>query len=317
MGILGYHCAHERFKPSELLRYVQLAEQAGFGAAMCSDHFHPWSETQGQSGFAWSWLGAALQATQLSFGMVCAPGQRYHPAIIAQAAATLVEMYPGRVWCAFGTGQFLNEHITGQSWPSKSERQARLEEAVDVIRALWAGETVTHSGSFTVDDAKLYTRPAQPPLIIGAALTNESAAWVGSWADGIITAAKPPEAQKQFIECFRNGGGAGKPMYLQSLHSYAEDGYKARHAAWEHWRTNVFGSQMQADLKMPVHFDTAARFVRPDDMDVCVRISANIEQHLEWLQTDFELGFERIYVHNAGKNQQEFIETFGERILLK
>jgi coenzyme F420-dependent glucose-6-phosphate dehydrogenase len=219
------------------------------------------------------------------------------------------------VWCAFGTGQFLNEHITGQGWPSKSERQARLEEAVGVIRALWAGETVTHSGSFAVDEAKLYTRPVQPPLIIGAALTNESAAWVGSWADGIITAAKPPEEQQQFIECFRNSGGAGKPMYLQALHGYAKDEHEARQAAWENWRTNVFGSQMQADLKMPVHFDAAARFVDPDDMDVCVRISANIEQHIEWLHTDFELGFERIYVHNAGQAQQEFLETFGEYIV--
>jgi coenzyme F420-dependent glucose-6-phosphate dehydrogenase len=120
MAIIGYHASHEQFRPGDLLRYVQLAEQAGFGAAMCSDHFHPWSERQGQSGFAWAWLGAALEATSLSFGLVNAPGQRYHPAIIAQAAATLADMFPGRFWIAVGSGQALNEHITGERWPSKA-----------------------------------------------------------------------------------------------------------------------------------------------------------------------------------------------------
>src|SRR5215204_2074969 len=134
MATIGYHCSHEQFAPSELLQYSKLAETAGFGAAMCSDHFHPWSE-QGQSGFAWSWLGAALEATSLSYGMVCAPGQRYHPALIAQASATLAEMYPGRLWCAFGSGQKLNEHITGTAWPEKATRQARLQECVEIIRA--------------------------------------------------------------------------------------------------------------------------------------------------------------------------------------
>ena len=130
---------------------------------MCSDHFHPWTERQGQSGFAWAWLGAAMQATRLPFGVVYAPGQRYHPAIVAQAAATLAEMFPGRLWVAMGTGQNLNEHITGQPWPPKPDRQARLKEAVDVIRALWAGETVNHDGRwFHVKDARLYTRPESP-----------------------------------------------------------------------------------------------------------------------------------------------------------
>src|SRR3954462_3616377 len=141
---IGFHASHELFPPRELLRMVEDAERAGFGAAMCSDHFHPWTERQGQSGFAWAWLGAALQATRLPFGVVCAPGQRYHPAIIAQAAATLAQMFPGRLWVALGTGQNLNEHINGGPWPPKPERQARLKEAVTVIRALWAGETVDH-----------------------------------------------------------------------------------------------------------------------------------------------------------------------------
>src|SRR5919112_2448835 len=126
-----YHCSHEQHAPSALLSYVRAAEAAGFAAAMCSDHFHPWTDAQGQSGFAWSWLGAALQATSLSLGTVNAPGARYHPAIIAQAAATLAEMFPGRFWFAIGSGEALNEAITGDAWPVKAERNARLQECAE------------------------------------------------------------------------------------------------------------------------------------------------------------------------------------------
>jgi coenzyme F420-dependent glucose-6-phosphate dehydrogenase len=190
-ALIGYHASHEQHAPGDLLEYVCLAGQAGFGAAMCSDHFHPWNERQGQSGHAWAWLGAALQATDFSFGTVCAPGQRYHPAVIAQAAATLGAMFPDRLWVAVGTGEYLNEHITGAGWPPKPERRARLREAVDIMRALWAGETVTHRGRIDVEDARLYTRPARPPLLVGAAVTAESAAWTAEWADAMITVARP------------------------------------------------------------------------------------------------------------------------------
>jgi G6PDH family F420-dependent oxidoreductase len=184
MATIGFHAPHEQFSPSHLLQFVQRAEQAGFGAAMCSDHFHPWSERQGHSGFAWSWLGAAMQSTRFTHGVVCAPGQRYHPAIIAQAAATLAEMYPQRFWIAVGSGEALNEHITGDVWPPKWVRNARLKECIDVMRALWAGETVEHDGLVRVRDAKLYSRPAQPPAIIGAALTPETAERMGAWPTG-------------------------------------------------------------------------------------------------------------------------------------
>ena len=144
MTVVGFHASHEQAHPADLLRAVQHAEEVGFDAAMCSDHFAPWSERQGHSGFAWSWLGAALATTSLPFGVVNAPGQRYHPAIIAQASATLAAMFPGRFWVALGSGEAVNEHITGDRWPSKPERQARLLECVEVIRALHAGVEVTH-----------------------------------------------------------------------------------------------------------------------------------------------------------------------------
>src|ERR687892_1177315 len=151
MPMVGLHLSHEQIAPSRLLAHAREAEAAGFQAAMSSDHFSPWSERQGESGFAWSFLGAALEATSLPFGVVNAPGQRYHPAIVAQAAATLCEMFPGRLWVALGSGEASNEHITGDPWPDKTTRNARLRECVDVMRALLAGEVVDHDGLITIN----------------------------------------------------------------------------------------------------------------------------------------------------------------------
>jgi coenzyme F420-dependent glucose-6-phosphate dehydrogenase len=315
MAKFGYHASHEQFKPSELLEYVRVAELAGFTGASSSDHFYPWSDRQGESGFAWSWLGAAMQATSLPYGVVCAPGQRYHPAIIAQAAATLAQMFPNRFWVALGSGQALNEQITGEIWPSKVERNARLQECVDVIRALWAGETVTHYGLVQVEEAKLYTRPETPPLIIGAAITPATAEWVAQWADGLITISHPYEKLKQVVEAFRRGGGEDKPMYLKVQLSYAADEEKALQGAYDQWRTNIFPSPVLAQLRNPKQFDAAAEFIQPEDMYEFVRISAKPEQHLEWLKQYLELGFSELYLHNVNREQQQFIKVFGEKVL--
>jgi len=163
MTVYGLHASHEQIHPAGLLAAVVRAEQAGFAAAMSSDPFSPWSARQGHSAFAWSWLGAALQATSLPFGVVNAPGQRYHPAIVAQAIATLEAMFPGRFWAALGSGEASNEHITGDRWPRKEVCDARLRECVEVIRALLAGKEVSHDGLVRVDRARLWTRPDSPP----------------------------------------------------------------------------------------------------------------------------------------------------------
>jgi coenzyme F420-dependent glucose-6-phosphate dehydrogenase len=313
---IGYHASHEQFSPRDLLGYVQKAESAGFQGVMSSDHFTPWSERQGQSGFAWSWLGAAMQATTLPFGMVNAPGQRYHPAIIAQAAATLAQMFPERLWCAFGTGQLMNEHITGQGWINKPDRNRRLTECIDVIRALWRGETVSLKGEYiTVDEAKLYTLPPTPPLIVGAAVTAETAEWVGSWADAVVTVYKPLEKQKEFIEAFRRGGGEGKPMFLQAQVSYAPTYADALAGAHDQWRNAALESRVLTELRMPNQFDTVAELVRPDDMEKAIRISADLQQHIAWLQEYIDLGFERIHIHNVNREQERFIDAFGEHVL--
>lgn len=315
MATIGFHASHEQFSPGELLTCVRAAADAGFGAAMCSDHFAPWSERQAHSGFAWSWLGAAMQATSLSFGVVNAPGDRYHPAIVAQAAATLADMFPDRFWVALGTGQALNEHITGEPWPIKAERNARLKECVDVIRALWAGETVTHRGRVVVEEATLWSRPQRPPMIVGPALSEATAEFVGGWADALITVAAPQPQLTRMIEAFRRGGGEGKPLFLQSHVSYAGTDDEARANAYDQWRTPILPGEVNEELRLPRDFDAAARFIEPDELDGFISISSDTGRHEEWLHADFALGFERIYVHNTGRNQREFIDAFGERIL--
>lgn len=312
---LAYHASHEQFAPSSLLRYLKMAEKAGFTGGMSSDHFHPWSRDQGQSGFAWSWLGAALEGTSFPLGVVNAPGQRYHPAIIAQAAATLSEMYPERFWLAVGSGQAMNEKITGHRWPHKAERNARLKESVDIMRALWAGETVTHRGLITVEDATLYTRPKKPPLLIAAAITADTARWAAEWADGLITISQPQEKLRKITEAFRENGGEGKPMFLKVQLSTAKDAQSALEGAFEQWRMNIFESPVLADLTTPEKFEMMAQYVRPEDMKEMVRVSSEPDRHVEWLAGDIELGFNSLVLHNVNREQEFFIEQFGEKVI--
>jgi coenzyme F420-dependent glucose-6-phosphate dehydrogenase len=313
--LIGFHANHEQASPRRLLDAVRSAEAAGFDAAMCSDHWAPWSEAQGHSGFAWSWLGSALEATRLSFGVVNAPGQRYHPAIIAQAAATLSVMYPDRFWLAIGSGELMNEHITGERWPTKADRNARLRECADVMRLLWAGETVSHEGHVTVSEAKLWTRPERPPMLVGAAISAETAAMVAEWADALITVLQPDEQLDRVVDAFRSNGGEGKPMFLQVHLAYARTVEEARAAAFDQWRQNALGSPVLANLAHPDQMTAAATHVRPEDLDAVVRISADPAQHAEWLRRDLERGFERIYLHEVGPDQERFVEVFGREVL--
>lgn len=312
---IGFHASHEQFAPGRLLELVSAAERAGFGAAMCSDHFHPWSERQGHSGYAWSWLGAALQATGLSFGTVCAPVQRYHPAIVAQAIATLGEMFPGRFWVAFGSGELLNERVVGGGWPSDAERDDRLEEALGIVRALLSGEKLTHHGRFfRVVEAKLYGLPDRTPPLFAAAVGPEAAARLAPLVDGLITVSQPREELEAVIAAFREAGG-DKPLLLQSKHSYAGTDEEALQGAFDQWRTNLGPGLVAGNLALPEQFDAAARFVRPEDMHQGVRISSDLGRHAAWLADDLELGFDRVYVHNVNREQQRFIDAFAQGVL--
>jgi coenzyme F420-dependent glucose-6-phosphate dehydrogenase len=315
MARIGFHASHEQFPPSELLRLVQLAEAAGFDCAMSSDHFRPWGPAQGQSGFAWSWLGAALQATRLPFGVISAPGYRYHPAILAQAAATLCEMFPGRLWLTLGSGQRLNEDLTGTAWPEKAERNARLKECADIIRALLKGENVSHYGRVTLVDCQLYSLPRTPPLLLGAAVTEATAEFVGGWADGLLTVSGKPDQVRKVVDAFRRGGGEGKPLFMQVGLNWAPGEEEALAGAHEQWRYNVLGGEVNWELRSPQDFDIATRFVKPEDMRESLLISSDPDQHVEWLSAFVELGFEELQLHQVGRNQHIFIEAFGAKVL--
>lgn len=317
MARIGYHASHEQHAPSVLVDFAQEAESAGFASVTCSDHFHPWSDVQGNAGFAWSWLGAALQATSLPMGTVCAPGQRYHPTLIAQAAATLAEMYPDRFWVALGSGEALNEHITGERWPRKADRNERLREAAEVMRSLWRGETVNHRGHFTVADAKLYTLPHTAPRIVGAALTPETAAWVAGWADGLITVAQPARELRTLVDAFRSSGGANKPIQLQVQLSYAPTDDEALRSAHEQWRTNILGSSLLANLRTPAEFTEAAQFVRREDVAESVIVSSDLAEHTDRLHEFAEYEFDEIFLHNVHRDQHVFIRDFGSAVLPK
>jgi probable non-F420 flavinoid oxidoreductase len=314
MTVIGVHASHEQVHPSALLAAVQHAEESGFTAAMCSDHFSPWGSSQGQSGFAWSWLGAALQATGLPFGVVNAPGQRYHPAVIAQAVGTLEAMFPGRFWVALGTGEASNEHITGGGWPRKPVRNARLMECVDVMRALLAGEEVSHDGLVTVDRARLWTLPENPPPLIGTAVSVETAAWVAGWADGLATVAQPAEHLRRMVDAYRSAGGRG-PLVVQVHLSYAGDEDTALRIAHEQWRTNVFAPPLCWDVDSVETFDEAAKHVPLEAMRDSVQVSADPDRHAAWLNDLVDIGFDEIYLHHVGQEQQEFLDVFGAKVL--
>jgi G6PDH family F420-dependent oxidoreductase len=243
-------------------------------------------------------------------------GFRYHPVITAHAAATLAELYPGRFpWMAVGSGQALNEHFAAKRWPSKAERNELLLAGVEIMRDLWSGETVSRKGPIPVDEARLYTLPARMPRIIAGALSRETARWAGAWADGLITINQPREQLQMTVDAFYQGGGEGKPLYLQVHISYAASDDQARANAYDQWRSNAITAAMAETLRSPQEFDAACRHLRPEDLDQHVRISSSVAAHIEWLEDYLAMGFEEIYVHNVGRNQMEFIDRYGADIL--
>ena len=314
MALIGYHASHEQFPPSELLRLVQRAEGAGFQAALNSDHFHPWTDAQGHSGFAWSFMGAALAATKLSFGVVNAPGQRYHPVIIAQAIATLSAMYEGRFWVALGSGEASNEHVTGQRWPRKDLRNQRLRECVDIIRALLRGEEVSHDGLVRVDRATVYSRPAEPPPLFGAAVSEATAAWCAEWADGLITVNAPVETLRRMVAAYRDAGGRGD-LALQVHLSWAPDQREAEALAYEQWRSNVFPPPVCWDVDLAATFDAISEDVPMEKVTQVVNVSADLGAHTARLAEYAELGFGKIFLHHVGQEQEAFVAAFGEKVL--
>jgi probable non-F420 flavinoid oxidoreductase len=314
MTRIGFHVSHEQFAPSHLLTLVKLAESAGFTTAKSSDHFHPWSERQGQSGFAWSWMGAALQATRFPIGLISAPGYRYHPAIVAQAAATLGEMFPGRFWLALGSGEAINEAFLGGHWPEKPERNARLQESALLIRALLSGQTVTHRGRITLVEARIYSRPSTPIPLYGAAVSPETAAFVASWADGLLTVGGDPDNVARVVRAFREAGGEGKPIHIQHALAWDSSDEAALAGAMDQWAPAIIGGEVAWDLRRPADFDHVAQLVTPEILQDRIDISADLGWHRDRIAALCALG-DTVHLHCVSRNQEAFIETFGARVL--
>lgn len=312
MATIAYHASHEQFSPSHLLELAIRAEKAGFDAIHSSDHFHPWSKRQGQSGFAFSWIAAALQATRIPCSMVCAPGQRYHPAILAQAIATLAEMYPDRFSIELGSGEALNECITGEPWPDKKDRNVRLLESAHVIRKLLNGEEVTHTGMINVKNAKLYTLPLSAPPLFGCALTLETAGWLGEWADGLLTTCDDIGYTRQKVDAFKSKGGEGKPVFLQLSFSYAREKEQAIMSAWDQWRSNMVSLEKLADLSLPAHYDEASRDITPEQVAERIPVFTSMGEIAERIRLLNEnCNPDRIVLHNVNHYQEDFIEDYG------
>jgi probable non-F420 flavinoid oxidoreductase len=312
---IGYQASHEQFPPGELLQYVQEAEKAGFQAVLSSDHIHPWSQNQGNSGFAWSWLGATMQATGLSFGVVTVPGYRYHPAILAQAVATLENMFPGRFFLTLGSGEALNEHVVGKGWPDKPLRNDVLRESAEVMRRLWRGEKVTHFGNVNIDQAELYVPLPRVPDIIGAALSEETASWLGSWADGLITTARPLDELQKILQAFKSGGGVGKRLILKADLSYDPDYEQALQGAYEQWRFTLLSPEEAEELKTTELFDAFGDQISMETVKKAVKVSDDLHELGDWIAELAALGFEKIILHNVNRKQNQFIEAFGEQVL--
>ena len=314
MITLGYKLSSEEQPAPDLVRHALMAQDAGFGFALISDHYHPWIDRQGQSPFVWSVLGAIANATQrLTVGTaVTCPTMRIHPAVIAQAAATTATLMPGRFFLGVGTGENLNEHVVGQGWPETEVRQARLEEAIDVIRRLWKGGNQSYHGRyFTVENARLYSLPDAPPRLYVAVGGPRSADLAGRVGDGMIGTS--PEAGG--VDAFDRAGGAGKPRYGELTVCWARDERAAKRTAREQWPTAAMQSSLSWELPLPEHFAAVAELVTEDQVAESIVCGPDPERHLAAIRKYAEAGYDHVCIHQVGKDQKGFVTFYAEEIL--
>lgn len=313
-----YHASHEQFTPSQLVAYSRLAEACRFDAVFCSDHLQPWARIQGNSGHAWTWLGAALQATNhISFGTVTVPGGwRYHPVILAQTIATLCELFPGRLpWIALGSGEALNEAMLGCRWPEKKERERRLLEGAALLRSLFQGNEVSHFGALQALEARLWVAPPEVPRLFGAAMTPDTARWVGGWADGLFTLGRDLEQLTHIVRAFREGGGEGKPVHVKLDTSLGDTTDKALEEAHQQWRFACVDLDMHHRLRTPEAFEHASANLVPEDMNRYVLAWSDPRTLIEHVWACMKIGVEAIDFHHVGLNQSRFIRVVGADVI--
>lgn len=325
---VGYAAMLEQFPPQEVVGYTALAEEHGFSGCMAADHFQPWVPRQGQAAFVWNVLTAVGERTRgdLGPGVTC-PGYRFHPAIVAQASATLAAMYPGRHWLGLGAGEALNEHVVAGYWPEGPERSVRLFEAVEMIKKMFeaslTGRDVRHNGTYyRMESTRLWTMPQEAPAVLVATAGPVNARRTGRLADGIITVGAPVEkVDGLFAQFDRGAREAGKDpegmLKVLQLHlSWAPTDEEALTQAVEQWPTGGM-KFAKADIRSPHDFAAMAALVRPEDFAGRMVISSDPDVHRAAIQRFVDLGFDRVYLHNVGRNQAEWIEAFGREVLPK
>lgn len=314
MAEIGYALSSEEHPPMDLVDYAERAEDVGFEFASISDHYHPWTSQQGNSPFVWSVLGAIAERTddlRVGTGVTC-PIERIHPAVVAQAAATTAAMRPDRFYLGLGTGENLNEHVTGAKWPPHPVRLEMLAEATDVIRRLWSGENVNHRGEhFTVENARLFTLPETPPPIYVAASGVETATSVGAWADGLVSTAP----KEELVSAFADASDDDPARYGQVTVCWAEREAAARETAHEWWPNTALPGELAQDLPTPVHFEQAAQLVTADDVAETVVCGPDADRHIDGIQTFVDAGFDHVYVHQVGPDQRGFFSFYEEEVL--
>ena len=311
---LGYALSSEEHEPNQLITNAQMAERVGFKFLLISDHFHPWVPDQGNSSFVWSVLGGIAQSTQrisVGTGVTC-PIMRFHPALTAQAAATVSAMMPGRFFLGLGTGEYLNEHIFGDVWPRIETRQEMLAEAIHVIRELWKGEEYSYQGTYyTVQDARIYTLPEKLPPIYVAASGTESAELAAEISDGLISTTSGDDV----VKAFQKAGGAEKPRYGMVKVCWAYSQEEAREIAKRWWPTSAVSGPLHSDLPTPRHFADVVEAMGEPKIPEDTILGPNPNPYLKAIQTLTENGYDHVYLHQIGPDQEGFFKFFKNELM--
>ena len=303
---VGYWLSSEEHSPHDLVSNAKRAEDAGFSYVLISDHFHPWVEAQGHSPFVWSVIGAIAEGTErirLGTAVTC-PLIRLHPVIVAQAAATSTLLMEGRFFLGVGSGELLNEHVFGNRWPRPDERLEMLDEALEIIRKLWGGEYETYRGRhYTVEQARLYDVPTEPPELIVAAAAEKAAQLAAKWGDGMISTAPDPDVLAEY----RRAGGLG-PIFGKVTGCFTASVDEAKQIAKKRSPNSAIGGTIPQDLPLPRDFETLAELVREDDFEGSMSLGRDPAAWREGIDTFERLGFTHLCLHDVSGDQTAFID---------